>query len=138
MSGKEWKLSSLRGNVVLVNFWATWCPPCRKEMPDLGSLYSQFQEKGFVVLAISDEEPGKVAPFVRQQYVQYPVLLDSGRRVSELFGVEGIPKSFVYDRDGKLVATAIDMRTKKQFLAMLAKAALTNAQVFAACVCPSE
>ena len=71
-------------------------------MPDLGSLYSQFQEKGFVVLAISDEEAGKVAPFVRQQNVKYPVLLDTGGRVSELFVVEGIPKGFVYDRDGKL------------------------------------
>ena len=73
MGGKEWKLSSLRGKVVLVNFWATWRPPCRKEMPALGSLYSQFQEKGFVVLAISDEEAGKVAPFVRQQNVKYPI-----------------------------------------------------------------
>ena len=77
-----------------------------------------------MVLAISDEDAAKVAPFVKQQNVKYPVLLDTGRRVSQLFGVEGIPKSFVYDRDGKLVATAIDMRTKNQFLAMLAKAGL--------------
>ena len=124
LNGKEWKLSSLRGKVVLVNFWATWCPPCRKEMPDLDSLYSRFHDKGFVVLAISDEDAAKVAPFVKQQNVRYPVLLDTGRRVSQLFGVEGIPKSFVYDREGKLVATAIDMRTKNQFLAMLAKAGL--------------
>jgi peroxiredoxin len=124
LNGKEWNLRSLRGKVVLVNFWATWCPPCRKEIPDLESLYSQFQEQGFVVLGISDEEAGKVAPFVKEHEVKYPILLDAGRRVNELFGVEGIPKSFVYDRDGKLAATAIDMRTKHQFLAMLAKAGL--------------
>jgi peroxiredoxin len=124
LNGKEWNLHSLRGNVVLVNFWATWCPPCRKEIPDLESLYSLFQKQGFVVLGISDEEAGKVAPFVKEDNVSYPILLDTGRRVNELFGVEGIPKSFVYDRDGKIVATAIDMRTKQQFLAMLAKAGL--------------
>jgi peroxiredoxin len=124
LAGKEWKLSALRGKVVLVNFWATWCPPCRKEIPDLGALYSRFGKQGFVVLAISDEEAAKVAPFIQEQNVKYPVLLDTDRKVNELFGVEGIPKSFVYDRDGKLVATAIDMRTRNQFLAMLAKAGL--------------
>lgn len=124
LDGKEWRLSGLRGNVVLVNFWATWCPPCRKEMPDLGALYSRFREKGFVVLAISDEDAGKVAAFVKEHGVKYPVLLDQGGRIGELFGAEGIPKSYVYDRDGKLVATAIDMRTMAQFLAMLSKAGL--------------
>jgi peroxiredoxin len=124
LSGKEWKLSGLRGKVVLVNFWATWCPPCRKEVPDLGALYTRFQEQGFAILAISDEEAGKVAAFAKEQNIKYPILLDTGRRVYDLFGVDGIPKSFVYDRDGKIVATAIDMRTQKQFLAMLAKAGL--------------
>ena len=124
LSGKEWKLSNLRGNVVLVNFWATWCPPCRKEMPDLDALYSQFHKKGLIVLAISDEEAAKVEPFLKDHPVRYPILLDPGRKVNERFGVDGIPKSFVYDREGRLVATAIDMRTKQQFLTMLAKAGL--------------
>lgn len=124
LTGREWKLSALRGKVVLVNFWATWCPPCRKEIPDLSSLYSQFENKGFVVLAISDEERAKVEPFVRDQRMKYPVLLDAGRKVTEQFAVDGIPKSFVYDREGRLAATAIDMRTRGQFLAMLAKAGL--------------
>jgi len=124
LEGKEWKLSGLRGKVVLVNFWATWCPPCRKEMPDLGALYARFREQGFVVLAISDEEAGKVAGFVTEHGVGYPVLLDPGSKVSTQFGAEGIPKSYVYDREGKLVATAIDMRTMGQFLAMLSKAGL--------------
>ena len=124
LNGKEWKLSSLRGAVVLVNFWATWCPPCRKEMPDLESLYARFRDKGFIVLAISDENAAKVTPFVKQQNVSYPILLDQGRQVGRSFIVGGIPKSFVFNREGKLVATAIDMRTKEQFLAMLAKAGL--------------
>jgi peroxiredoxin len=124
LHGKEWKLSGLRGKVVLVNFFATWCPPCRKESPDLDALYARFRKKGLAILAISAEEAGKVAAFAKAQTIRYPILLDTGGQVHELFGVEGIPKSFVYDRDGKIVATAIDMRTQKQFLAMLAKAGL--------------
>ena len=110
--------------MVLVNFWATWCPPCRKEMPDLETLYERFQPKGLVVLAISDEESAKVEPFVRERGVKFPVLLDPGRKVNERLIVEGIPKSFVYDREGKLAAQSIDMRTQKQFLEMLKKAGL--------------
>jgi len=124
LQGKAWHLKDLRGPIVLVNFWATWCPPCRKEMPDLQSLYAQFKNQGVVVLSISDEESAKVSPFVAERDITYPVLLDPGRKVNEEFKVEGIPKSFVYDRDGKLVAQSIDMRTKGQFLQMLAQAGL--------------
>jgi len=122
--GKAWSLSSLRGKVVLVNFWATWCPPCRKEMPDLESLYHEFHKKGFVILAVSDEEAGKVKPFIKERKITYPVLFDPGRKVNDLFQIEGIPKSFVYDRDGRLVAQSIDMRTRHQFLEMLGQAGL--------------
>jgi peroxiredoxin len=124
LSGKTWKFSDLRGKVVLINFWATWCPPCRKEMPDLETLYQRFNSKGFVVLGISDEESVKVAPFIKERNVSFPVLLDPGRKVNEMFVVEGIPKSFIYDREGKLVAQSIDMRTQKQFLELLSKAGL--------------
>jgi peroxiredoxin len=124
LSGKTWTFAELRGKVVLVNFWATWCPPCRKEMPDLETLYGRFGSKGLVVLGISDEEAAKVEPFIRERKVSFPVLLDPGRKVNEMFVVEGIPKSFVYDREGKLVAQSIDMRTQKQFLEMLGKAGL--------------
>jgi peroxiredoxin len=124
LNGETWTLKELRGKVVLVNFWATWCPPCRKEMPDLETLYKQFKEQGLVILAISDEEESKVKPFIAEQKVTYPILLDPGRKVNELFEIEGIPKTFVYDRSGKLVAQSIDMRTRKQFLEMLAQAGL--------------
>ena len=124
LSGKTWTFAELRGKVVLVNFWATWCPPCRKEMPDLQALYERFGSQGLVVLGISDEEAAKVEPFIRERKVSFPVLLDPGRKVNEMFVVEGIPKTFVYDREGKLVAQSIDMRTQKQFLEMLGKAGL--------------
>jgi peroxiredoxin len=124
LHGTKWTLKNLRGKVVLVNFWATWCPPCRSEMPDLDALYQQFKEQGLVVLAISDEESGKVQPFIEQYKFSYPILLDPARKVNEQFAVEGIPKSFVYDREGRLVSQAIDMRTKRQFLEMLRQAGL--------------
>ena len=124
LQGKSWTLKSLQGKVVLVNFWATWCPPCRKEMPDLDALYKQFQKQGLVILAISDEDAGKVKPFITGKGITYTVLLDPGRKANTLFNVMGIPKTFIYDRNGKLVAESIDMRTRKQFLEMLAQAGL--------------
>jgi peroxiredoxin len=124
LQGKTWTLKELKGKVVLVNFWATWCPPCRKEMPDLNTLYQRFKDQGFVILAISDEEADKVKPFIAERNISYPAMLDPGRKVNELFQVQGIPKSFVYDREGKLVAQSIDMRTQKQFLEMLGQAGL--------------
>jgi peroxiredoxin len=124
LQGKTWTLKELRGQVVLVNFWATWCPPCRREMPDLEALYQHFKKQGFVVLAISDEDEGKVKPFVEGNGFTYPILLDPGRKVHRLYDIEGIPKSFVYDREGKLVAQAMDMRANRQFMEMLAQAGL--------------
>lgn len=124
LQGKPWHLRDLKGKVVLVNFWATWCPPCRKEMPDLQALYDKYKDQGFLVLSISDEEAAKVSPFIAERKITYPVLLDPGRKVNDAFVVEGIPKSFVYDREGKMVAQSIDMRTRNQFQEMLSQAGL--------------
>ncbi len=124
LQGKVWRLQDLRGKVVLVNFWATWCPPCRKEMPDIQALYEKYKDQGFVVLAISDEDVAKVQPFIAEKKIGYPVLLDPGDKVNQTFKIQGIPKSFVYDREGKLVAQSIDMRTRSQFQAMLGQAGL--------------
>ena len=126
ITGHSWNLRALRGKVVLVNFWATWCPPCRKEMPDLDALYKKFRDKGLVILAISDEDAAKVDPFIAEHKYAYPILLDPGDKVTKQMAVEGIPKSFVYDREGKLVAQAMDMRTRGQLLEMLSHAGLMN------------
>ncbi len=124
LQGKTWTLKSLKGKVVLVNFWATWCPPCRKEMPDLDALNQRFKDRGLVILAISDEDADKVKAYLAEHNVTYHMLLDPGRKVNDLFRIDGIPKSFVFDREGKLVAQAIDMRTERQFLQMLERAGL--------------
>ncbi|RYG23043.1 TlpA family protein disulfide reductase [bacterium] len=123
-TGKSWTLSELKGKVVLVNFWATWCPPCRKEMPDLDALHTRFKDKGLVILAISDEKPEVVDAYLKEHPVAYPILLDPDRKVNTAFQIDGIPKNLIYDRKGKLVAQSIDMRTMNQFLGMLSKAGL--------------
>jgi peroxiredoxin len=124
LHGKPWTLKQLRGNVVLVNFWATWCPPCRKEMPDLEQLSQRFGKQGLLILAMSDEEVAKVAPFIRDAKYTYPILLDPQSKVHESFHVQGIPVTLVYDRNGKLAAQSSDMRTMGQFQEMLNQARL--------------
>lgn len=124
INGTSWTLSSLHGKVVLVNFWATWCPPCKKEMPDLQTLYNRFEDQGFVILSISDETSDKVKPFIADHHYTWPVLLDPGRKVNDLYRVLGIPKSFLYNRKGQLIGQTIDMRTQAQFLELLATAGL--------------
>ena len=122
LQGRSWTLSQLRGKVVLVNFWATWCPPCRKEMPDLDVLAQRFASQGLIVLSITDENIAKVTAWILGQNLNYPILIDTDRKASEAFHIEGIPQSFVFNREGKLVAQSIDMRTQNQFLQMLAAA----------------
>jgi peroxiredoxin len=124
LNGKSWSLKELRGKVVLVNFWATWCPPCRKEMPDLESLYNRFSSKGLVILALSDEDDAKVRAFIAARKFTYTILLDPESTVKKRFLIEGIPQSLLYDRSGKLVAESSDMRTMDQFLDMLKQAGL--------------
>jgi peroxiredoxin len=124
LSGQPWTLSALKGKTVLVNFWATWCPPCRKEMPDLQQLSTEFRDRGLVVIGISDEPATKVQPFVTQHAYTYTMLLDPGRSVNDLYKIDGIPKTFLYDRRGRLVGQAMDMRTRGQLLQLLKKAGI--------------
>jgi thiol-disulfide isomerase/thioredoxin len=124
LNGKPYKLSDMRGKVVLVNFWATWCPPCRREMPDLDKLNARFAPQGLVVVSISDEDQAKVAPFIASSGYRPTVLLDPGDKVNKEFHIEGIPKTYLFDRNGKLVGETIDQSTERQFLDLLAKADL--------------
>jgi peroxiredoxin len=125
LDGRSDSLSAMRGQVVLVNFWSTTCPPCRKEMPDLEKLHRTLANRGFTVLAISHEEGAEVADFIQKGRYTFPVLLDPGKQAFRAFGVEGIPQSFLFDRSGRLTAQAVEMRSERQFLEMLQTAGLT-------------
>lgn len=124
LDGRVYSLAALRGKIVLVNFWATSCMPCRKELPEMEKLYREFGDKGLVVLAISAEERAVVAKFIAEKGYSFPVLLDSDGKASADFDVDGLPKSFLFDRQGRLVGEAIDRRSESQFRSMLKAAGL--------------
>lgn len=110
--GRPIRLAEYRGGVVLVNFWATWCPTCREEMPALERLHARFRADGLVVLAIAIDPDGAsaVVPFVAEHGLTYPVGLDPKMTVSDRFGVRALPSSFLVDRRGRLVARAFGPR----------------------------
>jgi thiol-disulfide isomerase/thioredoxin len=95
----------LRGQVVLVNFWATWCVPCRTEMPVLQSVYAEHRAEGFTIIAINvAEDKDTVAPFAKEFNLTFPILLDRNTVVSNSFSVSGLPTSFFIDRNGVIRA----------------------------------
>jgi cytochrome c biogenesis protein CcmG/thiol:disulfide interchange protein DsbE len=106
LKGDDISLASLRGKVVFLNIWATWCVPCREEMPSIESLYNDFKaDKDFVVLAVSQDTDGRmVRPFVEKNHFQFTVLLDPRNEVGERYDVNGIPETFIIGRDGRIVA----------------------------------
>jgi thiol-disulfide isomerase/thioredoxin len=121
LKGKKWTLSELHGKIVLANFWATWCGPCKLEMPNLDWLYTRFEPQGLVVLSITSEDAFKVAAYTSAWKYHPPILIDQGGKVFQQFHIAGIPRTYLFDRDGKLLAEAIDQRTQRQFLVMLSK-----------------
>ena len=109
--GRTFKLSEQRGKIVFVNFWATWCPPCREEMPAMEKLWLHYRERGFVVVAISvDRDPIVVPPFIKQGKFTFPVALDPKMQAATAYGVRALPSSFLVDRQGYLTALALGPR----------------------------
>lgn len=101
LDGETVSLSDLKGSVVLVNFWATWCPPCQAEIPDFEEAYRERATDGFVVLGVNVEEPAsQVLPFVADMGITYPVVLDRDGRVSREYRALGLPTSLLVDQDG--------------------------------------
>jgi peroxiredoxin/outer membrane lipoprotein-sorting protein len=103
LEGKTYKLSDLKGKVLLLDFWATWCPPCREELPIIEKLHKEFSGKGLVVLGINDENKATVQQFVKQQKLTFTNLLDSGGAVARAYKVTAIPRVILIDKDGKIV-----------------------------------
>jgi peroxiredoxin len=104
LSRNSIRLAELKGNVVLVNFFATWCAPCRDEMPTLEKVFRTYQNKGFLVLGVAGDSKGQevVEPFVKKYGVTFPVVLDDENAVQRQYGVRGIPAVYLFDRQGKI------------------------------------
>lgn len=110
-SGGKFRLSEHRGKAVMINFWATWCPPCLEELPAMERLYRQHKDAGFTLVAVSvDADPAKVTPFLTSHKLTFPVGLDPRMDLANSYAVRALPSSFIVDRAGNLAALAIGPR----------------------------
>ncbi|NWF94281.1 MAG: TlpA family protein disulfide reductase [Syntrophaceae bacterium] len=113
LNGEKFDLKRLKGKVVFLNFWATWCRPCKEEMPSIEALYQQFKEKDFVFLTISVDYEGResVKKFIEKKRYSFPVLLDPKCEILDLYRVKGIPATIVIDKNMKMIGRAIGPRS---------------------------
>lgn len=112
LQGRTVELGSFRGKVIFINFWATWCVPCRAEMPAMERLYQDFKDKDFVMLAISEDLEGRsvVVPFVEEFKFTFPILLDPDLIINDRYGVKGIPTTFLIDKTGTITHKMLGAR----------------------------
>jgi thiol-disulfide isomerase/thioredoxin len=105
-TGKTIELAKLRGKVVVINFWATWCGPCRAEIPGFLEVYKSYKSKGLEIIGISLDETGwdVVKPFLEKYKITYPVVVADGKVVHDYGGINAIPTTFVINRDGNVVS----------------------------------
>jgi peroxiredoxin len=111
LEGKPFRLADQRGKVVLLNFWATWCPPCREEMPAMQRLYLKQKDNGFVMVAVAlDGDPELVPPFVKERHLEFVIALDPKMDTANAYGVRALPSSFIIDKKGTMAALALGPR----------------------------
>lgn len=117
LEGKTVKLSEFHGKVVILDFWATWCAPCRKEIPGLVALQKEYGHKGLTVIGVSlDEQRTElVKEFVKQFAMTYPVVMADEKTIVAYGGIEGVPTTFVIDRQGHIVSEHLGYEAKETF-----------------------
>ena len=115
LNGNSVSLSDFKGKVVILNFWATWCPPCKKEIPDFIDLQTQYGSKGVQIVGIALDQPDKVRAFAQQNGLNYSVLLGDQEIAVKYGGITGIPTTIVIDRKGKIVSQFEGFRPRSVF-----------------------
>jgi len=111
LQGSQVTIKDFRGKVIFLNFWATWCPPCRREMPSMERLYKQLKDRGLVILAVDMQESEKlVKAFMSDFSLSFPALLDRNGDISFLYGIRGLPSTYIIDREGQIVGKAVGPR----------------------------
>ena len=116
LNGKPLSLSALKGKVVLLDFWATWCPPCRMELPHFQELYAAYQGKGLEMVGLSvSEKADTVKAFVQQNNLTYPIAIDTPQIEQSYGGIRGIPTTFLIDKQGQIAKKYIGYQDKSVF-----------------------
>lgn len=103
MDGKPRSLAEWRGRILVVNFWATWCPPCRAEMPTIEAMYQEYKDQGFIVLAVDmtyQDDPFEVVPFTQEHNLTFPILLEETGDVAAAYQLRSLPSSYFINREG--------------------------------------
>ncbi|MCW3052913.1 MAG: redoxin protein [Chthonomonadales bacterium] len=124
LTGKKRSLKDFRGKVVMIDFWATWCFPCRLGLPETQKLAKAYQSKGLAVLAISDEDAKTVSPFLRSNHYTFPTYLDAEDKAATTYNIDGIPTVVVIDKRGRLVNYLVGLQDPATIQAALKKAGL--------------
>jgi peroxiredoxin/outer membrane lipoprotein-sorting protein len=124
LEGKAYRLEDLRGKVVLIDFWATWCPPCRRELPAIEKIYRDYREKGLVVLAVTSEPKGVAASFIEKHGYTFPVLIDVEQTVFDKYAVRSIPVVIVVDRQGQISAHFTGFRDESELVSAIHRAGI--------------
>lgn len=115
-TGKPVSLSDFKGKVVVLDFWATWCPPCREEIPHLVDLYGKYKDKNLVIVGVSlDDTQTPVKPFMDEFHMDYPVVMGDDAIQKAYGGIQGIPTAFIIDKTGKIAQKYIGYRDENTF-----------------------